>query len=470
MSALRVIAVVRALKAPPPSARDPQGQRSYERYRRAAITTLASLGAQAVTTVVTLLSVPLALSHLGATQYGVWMSITSLVAVVAAADLGVGNGLLNGIAEAHGRTDRDLARRYASSAFLLLSGVALFLALIAVVIQPLISWTDLLNTPSLASSGDGRATALVLLGCSFALIPLGIAARIHMGYQEGFINSVWQGVGSVIGLLGLLAAVALDANLPWTVFAFTVGPVLSAGLNLAVLFHQRAWLRPHLDAFHRRIAAKLLGTGLQFAALQAVFAVAFLSDNIVVAHIFGADAVTQYAVHAQLFGFAPLLAGMALSPFWPAYGESIVRGDVVWARKTLIRSVIATIALVGGASVVLLVVGTPLMQLWVGSRVQPSIPLMLALGLWATLSSVGSAVAMFLNGAGMLRAQVVLACMMGPAAVLGKIIGALTFGLPGLVIGTIVAYTVFTAAPLSILMPGVLRRLESRAHEAMSAA
>src|SRR5260221_7075822 len=90
-------------------------ERSRERYRRAALTTLASFGAQGIATISTLASVPLALGYLGAERYGLWVSVNSLVAIVASADLGVGNGLLNAISEAHGADDRQLARHYLSS-------------------------------------------------------------------------------------------------------------------------------------------------------------------------------------------------------------------------------------------------------------------------------------------------------------------------------------------------------------------
>lgn len=460
MSVSRLVAAVNVLRPSKVSDLKTAPERSRERYRRAAITTMASVGAQAVATLATVVSVPLALSYLGAERYGLWMSVTSLVAVIAAADLGVGNGLLNAIAEAHGRDDRELAGRYVSSAFFLLTLVALLLAAATLAVQPLLSWPTLLNANSSLTANEAQPTALAVLACSFALIPLGIAARIHLGYQEGFINSMWQTVGSILGMLGLFLAVLLRWSLPWLVLAFSLGPVISAGLNLVVLLRDRSWLRPRWQAVRRAAANRFLRTGVQFAILQGVFAIAFLSDNVVIARIFGPNAVAQYAVHAQLFGFAPLLAGLALGPFWPAYGESIARGDIEWVRKALFRSVIATTILVGGASLVLLSVGDPLMHLWVGSRIEPSFPLMLGLGAWAVVSSVGNAVAMFLNGTGALRLQVGLACLMCPAALVGKFIGAETMGLPGIIIGTLIAYLVFTAAPLALFLPRIVHQLE----------
>ncbi|MDQ6671599.1 MAG: oligosaccharide flippase family protein [Chloroflexota bacterium] len=436
-------------------------ERSRERYRRAGITTFASVGAQAVATLATLLTVPLALSYLGSERYGVWMSVTSLVAIITAADLGISNGLLNAISKAHGKEDQELARRYISSAFFMLSGIAGLLALIVLVLQTVVSWPHLLNATSAEIALEAQPTALVLLACSLAGIPLGVAARVHLGYQEGFINSLWQGVGSIVGLIGLVVAIALGASLPWLVLAVAGGPVIGGGSNLLVLVRQRDWVRPRWSAVDRDAATRLLKTGLQFAILQAVFAVAFLSDNLVVARIFGPGAAAQYSVHAQLFGLAPVIAAMALSPFWPAYGEALARGDVDWVRKALVRSLLATLVVVGGVSVLFLLTGDYVIQLWVGSRIEPSRPLMLGLALWAILSSMGTAVSMFLNGAGILKLQVVLAVLMAVAALAGKVAFGQTFGLPGVIWGTVGAYALFVAAPLAVLLPRILGRFST---------
>src|SRR5690242_2021779 len=75
--------------------------RSRERYRSAALTTITSVLAKAVSVCVSLITVRLTIHYLGVERYGLWMTITSVVSLPWFADLGMGNGLLNAIAEAH---------------------------------------------------------------------------------------------------------------------------------------------------------------------------------------------------------------------------------------------------------------------------------------------------------------------------------------------------------------------------------
>ncbi len=90
--------------------------RAKERQRRVALSALASALAKVISVSTALISVPLTLHYLGAERYGMWMTMSSLVAMLGFADLGIGNGLLTSVASAHGRDDRAKIKAYVSSA------------------------------------------------------------------------------------------------------------------------------------------------------------------------------------------------------------------------------------------------------------------------------------------------------------------------------------------------------------------
>src|ERR1700685_3295376 len=62
--------------------------RSQDRYRRAFRTTIVSALSKIVTVLTSLISVPLTLHYLGVERYGLWMTISSLIACLSFADLG----------------------------------------------------------------------------------------------------------------------------------------------------------------------------------------------------------------------------------------------------------------------------------------------------------------------------------------------------------------------------------------------
>jgi O-antigen/teichoic acid export membrane protein len=80
--------------------------RASERHRRIALTGLVSVAAKAVSIITMLIVVPLTLNYLGAERYGLWMTISSVIAMMVFADFGIGNGLMNAITESYGKNDK----------------------------------------------------------------------------------------------------------------------------------------------------------------------------------------------------------------------------------------------------------------------------------------------------------------------------------------------------------------------------
>jgi len=438
--------------------------RSNERHRRIALTAIASAAAKALSVLTLLISVPLTIHYLGTERYGLWMTISSIVLILGFADLGMGNGLLNAVSEANGKDDRELARTYVSSSFFLLSGLSILLALLFACVYPAIPWERVFNVSSPEATREAGPAMAVFVGCFLVSMPLGIVQRIQMGYQEGFVNSLWEGLGSLLGLAGALLVIHLRAGLPWLVLAMAGAPALAALANTVALFgFRRPWLWPSWNRATGSASRKIFRMGILFFALQASAAIAYSSDNIILAQVLGPDAVAQYSVAARIFSIAPMMLGMILAPLWPAYGESIIRGDIGWVKRTLVKSLSLALFVTGLPAVLLAIFGIQVVLLWVGPAVAPSFVLLLGLAIWSVMFAAGNAVAMFLNGASILRFQVICAVAMSAAAILVKVLLVQRIGLPGVIWGTIVSYAALIGLPFVVYVPKLLSAMEKNA-------
>jgi O-antigen/teichoic acid export membrane protein len=436
--------------------------RSTERYRRAALTAVTTGGARAVSILTTVLVVPLALGYLGKDEFGLWAMVVSLTSVVAFADFGLGNGLINAVAEADGNDDEHAARRYVSSSFFMLLATMTLLGVVFVVATQFVSWASVFNVEGTPASGEAMPAVVALVVCVLVSMPLGVAERVQMGYQEGFVNGLWQLVGAGLSIVGLLVALSLHADVRWLVLAVAGGPVTALALNATALFgRRRRTLVPRLRQVTGAAVRRMLHYGYLFFVLQLAVAVAFVSDTIVAGQVLGPAAATDYAVPMRLFSVVSTAVLIALTPLWPAYREALTRGDAAWARRTLARSLKLTVATTAVAALFLVVVGRPLVEAWSGGEVSPSTALLSSLALWMVLMSCGNVFAMFLNGANVVRFQVVTAVVMASTALVAKIVLAREVGLPGIVWGTIVCYTLFTLLPTVVYVPRLLHSLET---------
>ncbi len=405
------------------------------------------------------ITVPLTVGYLGREQFGVWQTITSLTAISAFADIGLGNGITSLIADAEGRNDLSQARRYVSAGVAVLCIVSCVLLLSALLLGWHVSWTDVLSlSGSVDDATVGSATVLLLALVALG-IPFGLAGRIQSGFQQGYQSNVAASAGAAIGLVSLLVAIRFKAGIPYLVAASMLGPLVANVANSAYLFiWARPEVRPSLGAFSRTDFQTLFGTGVMYAVLQLASVVGYQKDAIVIAHIGGASEVATYAVAYKLFMIAPMIWGFVMAPLWPAYGEAISRGDRDWVASTLLASLRKGVLITGAASVVLVVVGKVVIASWAGPALVPSVGMLIALALWATTTGLGGAVAMFLNGARIVRLQVRCALLMAILSVALSLLLGRLLGSYGVVLGTVLAQVVANLIPTTVVAVKWLRQ------------
>ena len=438
--------------------------KSADRYQRAALTSISSAIARLVLAAGTLIVVPFALDYLGAERYGVWLTISSFVGLVAFSDLGLGSGLLTAISRAEGQNDRAATRSYVSSGFFMLCAAAFLLALVFAAVWLIVDWGGLLGLSSLSAAAEADVAIGVLAVMLVGSIPLRLTEKVQWAIQEGYIAGVWQSVGALIGIVGILMTIWLGGDLRFFSFALLGGPAAAAVANWVITFRRRQrWMRPRLKYASGRSIRELLRLGAMFLGLQVVVAVAFGVDNLVVARVLGPEQVPQLAVPFQMFAIVSALVALTVTPLWPAYGESIARGDILWVGQTLRRSLTLSTVIAVAGSGLLLIVGRWLLHLWVGPEIAPSTSLLWSLAFFVVVTAVGNAIAMFLNGAGFVAVQLAAGAVMAFVALGLKVVLAPLYGVSGVVWATVGSYLLFTIVPLAIYARHLLTKLANDA-------
>lgn len=395
-----------------------------------------------------LITVPLTIKYLGNERFGLWMTISSLLVMAGFADFGLGNGLLNVIANAHGKDDARGIQGAISSALVALSVIGGFFLLIFLATYHAVSWADLFRVAS-AQARSEAGPALLVFGICFSLnLPVGVVQRAQIGLQQGFIANMWQLAGSLAGLLALLLCIGLHAGLPWLILAIAGAPVAAGMLNGFIYFRvNRPDLLPRPSLVSRPTIKRITSIGAQFFMLQLVVAMAYAADNFVVARTLGAASVPEYAIPQRMFAVITMLIATLISPLWPAYGEAISRGDTAWVRKFFIKSLLFVSSAAAIASFVLLLMSHRVIDWWVGPKIHPPLLLLIGLAVWTTMESCGSALSVFMNGAGLVRFQIALSGLFGVCCLAAKVYLTRRFGIVGLPWATIVTWGLITLLP-----------------------
>ncbi len=466
----------RFLRLRPFDTTTPQG-RSDERYRRIAWSTLLSGVGRLVGLATGLISVPLVggyfgIDHGGNDRYGIWLQMSSFVAALGPLDLGIGLGLLTVVSDAYGRDDREAARRAISTAAAMLSLIGALVIVVFGIAYFTVPWAGVFAVHTEPAMSEAGPAAAVLLG-AFALgLPLGIVGTVQLAHQTGYISSAWAIVGNLGSFVALVVIIALHGSLPLLVLGMTCVGLPVAFLNGWFLFRRhRPWLMPRLRDVDLRTAGPLLKTGSFFIVLQIAGLVAYSLDNVVIAQIMGAGAVKEYAVPTKLFILAPTLLSFVLLPLWPAYRESMARGDGAWVKRTLRRSIILAALVNIPSTVVLVIAGPSIIQVWAPQlHLQPTLLLMLGLGTWTIMNTLNGPFAMLLNGANIIGFQAISAVLMAIANVTISILLVQRIGVSGAVWGSVIAQLFFVLIPDIWYVRRLLRRLSTSQPKASGAA
>ena len=105
-----------------------------------------------VNVVTNFLLVPMTIDYLNPTEYGIWLTLSSVLMWVNVFDFGLGYGLRNKIAEAYAVDDLEKIKIYISTGFVVLTVLSICLFLIFNLVNTYIEWDKLLNIDK--STGD----------------------------------------------------------------------------------------------------------------------------------------------------------------------------------------------------------------------------------------------------------------------------------------------------------------------------
>jgi O-antigen/teichoic acid export membrane protein len=404
--------------------------------------------ARAVSLATLLVSVPLALGYLGPERYALWMALSSVFALVATADLGVGSGLVTAVAERDGRGDVAGIRSLLASGLFLtgLLGAMLLLSFLAA--RDLLAWNRLLGLGGGDLQAEADGAALAFVACVALSLPAGVVARVQSGLQAGYVGEAFGILGAVLGLAGLVTAVQARLGLSALVVAVAGAPALAGWLNTAwILAAWRPDLRPRWTDVGRPAVLRLLRTGGLYMVVQVSAAAAFSLDSALAARLLGPAAVTQHAVASRLFLVVLVGLNVATTPLWPAYAEALAGRDLRWVRRMLARSCLLAVAGAGVPAALLVVAGPTLLRLWVGARVSVGADLLVALACWTAVLAGGGALSAFLNGVGALRFLATSAACLAAVKLGLSVALARPLGVAGLVWATVAAYLVTAALP-----------------------
>ena len=167
--------------------KDPRG-------KKAAKNVMVSFGIKGLSMIFSFVLVPLTLSYLTQYEYGVWLTISSILVWLDFFDIGLGNGLRNKLTECIALGDWNKGRSYVSTTYFVLSVIGVFVVLVFYLASHFINWDVVLNTIDHPIDRLNEIVFIVFILCVVNFV-LKIIGTIFTANQEPMISNMFSCLG-----------------------------------------------------------------------------------------------------------------------------------------------------------------------------------------------------------------------------------------------------------------------------------
>ncbi|MGB7809652.1 MAG: lipopolysaccharide biosynthesis protein [Polyangia bacterium] len=366
--------------------------RSLERYRRIALTTASGMVIRVFSSLLGLISVPLVLSYLGKERYGLWATITAVVAWASLFDLGLANGLVNLLSAAHGRDDKAEAQRHLSTAFAALVLMAAALSIVFLLGIGIVPWGKVIGARGVADESTIRWSIAASLLLFVVSLPFSGTAQVYAAYQRSYLLNGFVFGSAVLGFALLLLALRLHVTMPLLILMYGIGgPVCGAMAFLYATRKIMPWLRPRIRSISRQHLRALFSLSLPIFLFQIGALAVNNTQAIMLAHRCDMSVVASYSIAMRVYLLVITVVQIGTNSFVPALREAYERGDHDWTRRAFTRLVRLRLAITMGAGCAVILVGDTFLRLWLrrtdiafGREVWAAIALLMVAATWTS--------------------------------------------------------------------------------------
>lgn len=303
---------------------------------------------------------------------GVWFTILSTSNWIFMFDIGIGNGLRNCLTRELVRGDKKRIKTYISSAYILITVIAVVLLCIGSLMIGYVNWNDFFN---ISESVVSRATLNTTVRIIYAGIVLQFIFKmvvyILYALQKSAVNNMIAFLTSLFQFMAvlLLPSLSISENLIRLAVVFIVSSNLLYMVVTVFAFRneQIKGCGVSLKYFETDAALKTVNIGVLFLWTQILHLLISLTDDFLVTKFTSPKYEVYFSIYNRLFSLVGTLFTLALTPVWSAVTKAQEERDYLWVRKIYKFANRAVLLGVAGELLIILVMQF-VVNIWLGSH------------------------------------------------------------------------------------------------------
>ena len=353
-------------------------------------------------------TIPFLLEYLGKTNYGIWVTIFSVVNILFFVDAGIANGLKTKLTEALSKKNNKLAKEYISTAYISIFFISLTFLVFGIILIRNINLSSLLNVGNSITSKELASVFLIALFFIVSNFILSLYKTLFYATQKSSYVEFSMFLYQVfVFVLVYFAVNNLQSSILNVAYFYGVSNVIISLAFNFIFFKNNKQISPSIKFFKRNKVKDLMGLSLGFFVIQICMIIIFTTDNLIISNLLGPDEVTGYDIVLKLFQIITILSIVMLEPFWALFTDAFQKKDINWIKKTLIKlNKIFVLVLIGTFLLVIFV--EDIISIWIGESFNIANKLPYFMGIFVLIRVYPVMYMFFLNAVGKIKLQVYL--------------------------------------------------------------
>jgi O-antigen/teichoic acid export membrane protein len=368
--------------------------------------------AKGISILIGFLQIPITLSILNKTEYGVWITIFSVTGWLSFFDIGLGNGFRNKLTEALAENDIEKARKITSTTYYSLTFIFTCIILLFIVASFFVPWTKVFKSPPELNQQLYFVIVITVIATAlnfvFGLIHTVLAANHKTGKSSLFFL-----IGQLIVLALTFSITFYKGNNTFLLVAVVMSLVpllLNVGLNFWYFFGTYKNIAPSWIRYEKKFLKELMTLGAMFFVIQIAGVVMYATDNIIITQLYSPDEVVTYSLLYKYYSIVYVVFGIISTPLWTMYVDAYKKGEKKWLLKS-VKNLVRLFYLFIAVIVLMILCSKLFFSIWIGPSFNPPLLLNITVGVYVLLFIWGSIWVLPLNASGKIKAQMIVAIL-----------------------------------------------------------
>lgn len=358
-----------------------------------------------ISMILSFILVPVTIDYLNSEQYGIWLTLLSILQWMTFFDIGLGNGLRNKLTESLSKNDYYKARQYISTAYFAISIIVIFIFIILFLLIPHLNWIRIFNTKTISNE---TLIKLVLIVISFFLFNfiLSLYNQLYYAAQKASYSGIGQLLLNFFSLINILFLRFMNNNGIINMgVAYGIAMITSSILLTIIFFYNHKKLIPKIGFIKINKIKDIFNLGIKFFVIQVTALIIFTSNNMIITQMLGPSEVTPFNIVQKLFSIFIMIHTIIITPLWSAFTDAYIKNDIKWI-KSILRNLNLLMIPIIILVMLLIVLSKSIINIWIGNSIIVPNYLIIFMGLFTIISIWNNIYSYFLNGINKLNVQV----------------------------------------------------------------